>query len=270
MPNWGFNNITIEFPHKTIMENFLKLFYTYGPQYPAEPYDTKEDIEFSKKKRYTMNGIVPVPKEVEKRGYSIQDEDISFRTRDFLPPEKLDGYNFQVKYWGTKWDLSQFSSGKDTTDPKSIDIDWDNLTINFSCLTAWGYPDGFIRALLKEFPDVRFEGTFTEESDAYYGKITHDPITNQTEEIFPDETDPRYWEMRKEDEDLPYLFTEEALEEESVEELKSFYDMEQCPHCGKMFDRTSQMTMNGTCIHCGVQVLYPIVERIIAYRPDKK
>lgn len=60
-------------------------------------------------------------------------------------------YHFGCKYWGTKWDVSDFSVVRDE----------DTGTIEFS--TAWSMPEGFYARISEMYPEMKFLVEYADE-----------------------------------------------------------------------------------------------------------
>ena len=65
-------------------------------------------------------------------------------------------YNFNIREWGTKWDVS-YSSYVETN------ADGDSSTAEYAFDTAWSPPEPIFRAMVEQFPELNFDIWWEEE-----------------------------------------------------------------------------------------------------------
>ena len=132
MPNWSYNKLTAS-------DEVLKQII-----------DEKGNLDF--------NTIVPMPKELEGTISPNRDKTQEEKNASKKLIEKYGSdnwYDWSCENWGTKWN----SSSDGPYDGGGV--------ITFS--TAWSYPDSFIEALSKKFPNESIEFEWEEEQG--YGKV---------------------------------------------------------------------------------------------------
>lgn len=71
-------------------------------------------------------------------------------------------YGWCIENWGTKWDSCHVDVTESTDFRFSVRFD-----------TAWSFPEPIIKALSEKFPELKFSGNFTEESDAFEGEFSY-------------------------------------------------------------------------------------------------
>lgn len=109
--------------------------------------DKKQLKEFNKKTQtkkqiFTLEKLVPTPKEYLKKG-----------------DERW--YEWRIKNWGTKWDVYPDSISKD--------FDEENEYFEVSFDTAWAPPTGWIEEVSKLFPKLTFILSYDEPGMCFRG-----------------------------------------------------------------------------------------------------
>lgn len=82
--------------------------------------------------------------------------------------EGMDWYNWNVRNWGTKWDI--------TLERDEISIDLNNDGDAYFCWnfqTAWSPATNAYEAMAKRFPNLEFNYEMTEESNAFAGILVY-------------------------------------------------------------------------------------------------
>ena len=115
MPNWCSNSINITGDNEDIKKLLI---------------EAKSD-----ESDFTLNNLVPIPKEAEE-----------------------DWYNWRVENWGTKWDIGK------------VELDVNDGYINFNCETAWAPPNEALRKISEKYPTLSFEIFFEEPGMDFCGK----------------------------------------------------------------------------------------------------
>lgn len=265
MPNWCFNYVTIDFPHPKIMQSFIDKFYSVPPQYPRQDgADVKEYKKYMATKLYRMNGLVPVPKEVVERGY---DDGTSSFSNLQKPENELNGYDWQTRCWGTKWDFNLKSY--------DVDIDYERWNITFAVDTAWSPPLEFFKRLTALFPDIKIHLNFIEETEGYMGTLDYDPITNQLKTVEANEGEKEFFDLIVSGELEPYKYTENFVTEAEQEyeggmdEMLDKDGIFECSACGNVISLQMLKVYNGICPFCHKHALIPCVSRVEVKKGDK-
>ena len=265
MPNWCFNYVTIDFPHPKIMQSFIDKFYSLPTQYPMDKWeDEKNYKERMATKLYRMNGLVPVPKEVVERGYD--DGNYSYRNPQ-KPENELNGYDWQTRCWGTKWDFNLKSD--------EVDIDYEHWNITFSVDTAWSPPLEFFKRLTMLFPDIKIHLNFIEENEDYMGTLDYDPITNQLKIVEANDGEKEFFDLIVSGELEPYRYTENFVAEAEQEyeggmdEMLDEDGIFKCSECDNVISLQMLKVYNGLCPFCHNHALIPCVSRVKVKKGDK-
>lgn len=108
---------------------------------------------------FSFWGLLPVPDEVEARGYdSGPTYGVKYSNGKRLPSkpgQTLSGYEWRIEFWGTKWDASDVW----------VKAEYDKLEYGFQ--TAWSTPMPWVKALAKEFPKLRIDMYSIEEQPSF-------------------------------------------------------------------------------------------------------
>lgn len=140
MPNWCDNELYISGPSEKVKE-FWEKCHALPPAYSDDPFP-EEGV-----KRFTMHGLVPVPEEVQRKGYNEA------------------GYDWQISNWGTKWDVN----------PEIIDQREDNgrTFMHLSFQSAWSPPEIWLLKAATQFPDLHFTLKYAEEGQGFAGCLQY-------------------------------------------------------------------------------------------------
>lgn len=163
MPNWCNNELYIRGDSKDI-EAFLNACKGYAPAYKlseAEKKFFKEvdgDYQVAEQHEFTFNALVPVPQEILEAGYSQAGKSTINAILGTENPQ--DGYTWQIKNWGTKWDVN---------DPAIMFSGNDEASLIFS--TAWSPPIRWLENVAAQFPDLEFELFFEEMGSVFGGNF---------------------------------------------------------------------------------------------------
>lgn len=138
-----------------------------------------------KRKKFTFNSLVPVPKEVLDAGYNDS------------------GYHWQINNWGTKWDVND----------ESMIIEQSENEIKYVFSTAWSPPLQWVKKASKVYPDLTFELAYAELGNFFAGKLVVQG-GNILEEFETSEVD----EMKE------FLIDELEYDSEFVEDMFAPYE----------------------------------------------
>ena len=166
MPNW--------------CQNILEIT---GEEADLEAFASKaEDSKFSLETYY------PMP---EEPGEHLDTEKPHWTDILSMGGEMPDWYNWRIKNWGTKWDISEeggtFFSSEETELPVSsgtMTIEEGRISISF--LTAWSPPEEGILNISKAYPSIAFALRYAEAGNNFAGSTTiqSGEILTQVESTF--------------------------------------------------------------------------------------
>lgn len=156
MPNWCHNKLIIEGDEKQ-----LKKF--------------KENTK-TKESKLSMEKIMPCPQKLTDTKSPAEEEIAKANKRKY---GVADWYHWNIKNWGTKWDLANVEIL--TEDKDCIEYEFD---------TAWGPADKFLHTISNKYPKLRFildyyepgymfEGTFIVENGQIEEDESHDLETEK-------------------------------------------------------------------------------------------
>ena len=100
----------------------------------------------------------------------VKDEESAFSFTKILPCDEAS----KVDVWGTKWsekDANRYESESDTGD--------DEVSVEYTFLTAWTPPYGIYEVLEKQFPNIDINWYYREEGNRIAGYM-HPPDKRKT------------------------------------------------------------------------------------------
>ena len=147
MPNWCNNSLlvtTIENNNKESQEqlqDFIRRAKLQAYEYKDDEGKTIKDNGSD----LSMNQLYPMPTKLEGT------EGLS---------DKPNWYDWRVKHWGTKWDITAY-------------LEWDDEDcVEYSFDSAWSPPYNFVEKVSKDFPLLRFRLKYEEPGMCYMGVAT--------------------------------------------------------------------------------------------------
>lgn len=165
MPNWCNNALKVS--GKAVeVRRFAKAFIGLPARYKGETMTTVP--------KECFNALYPVPQDVLERGYNAHVELNPIERMECIygdkePPIPLDGYHWQIKYWGTKWDVYDDVTYDKSQLENTRDTDQVHITYYFD--TAWSPPANWLKKVAKDFPDLEFTLLYAEPGCNFAGKL---------------------------------------------------------------------------------------------------
>ena len=216
MPNWVYNGLTIEGNPESIkrlVEQMNKPFKKIADNW--NPKTTEMEV-----KLYTYpNPVFAFHNIYNHTEAGISDEDyIAQPPRDIPFEEQMkfqtnDWYSFNVREWGTKWDVAVSPEDKyPDTYMEGPTENGENLVVYYNLHTAWSPPFPAIAKLSEQYPSLLFTLSYEEET-GWGGECEF----LRGEMISQDEYGWKCRECDSTEEDTPYC--EEC-------------DFDTCPSCG--------------------------------------
>jgi hypothetical protein len=176
MPNWAENRLIVKGKPERVKE-FDRRFKGRPALWPLQEFEkygkSKKEIaelELNRKREwekqelvYCLNALYPVPKEVLKIGYSVQNSrPLQERLNDLHNPEKWwDGYSWCISHWGTKWDID--GSVEKTYEEEGL--------VEYYFDTAWVPPCKWVKKVGEDWSDLKFELIFCEIGQGFAGRF---------------------------------------------------------------------------------------------------
>jgi hypothetical protein len=135
---------------------------------------------------------------------------------DFGEEGKLDWYDWNVRFWGTKWNLDE-----------NIRKEFINGDLVYRFDTAWSPPTGIIKELVKVFENLTIRCQFVEPGMGFYGECGgNNGVYYQWGDDMTPESHPEY-----------FTFACDECDNEFI------HDGRACPHCGCDEDSGHTKTM---------------------------
>lgn len=151
MPNWVANRVSI-----SGTEQDLKRFIDQANAVPNTLSVDDELSEDGTKKEVILsfaNFIAPPQEAIDSGEYH---ETHGFSKGNPTGQTANNWYNYNVREWGTKWDVS-YTSYVETN------ADGDSSTAVYSFDTAWSPPEPVFRAMVEQYPELQFDIWWEEE-----------------------------------------------------------------------------------------------------------
>lgn len=156
MPNWVYNSLMIEGNEADISAIKQQLNTPFSVEHDSWDMESKE----MKRKTYEYNNPVfafwNIIRPLDMETYHKQPD----RTKDVLDFSGDDWYNWNVRNWGTKWDVAIHNDDK-YPDTELTTETKDTLIYRFN--TAWSPPAEAITKLSEQYPECEITLSFEEE-----------------------------------------------------------------------------------------------------------
>ena len=192
MPNWVFNSVVISGDkpeldklqaqlNKPVVKHFPEMKWNEE----AKKYDQIANTQTYSNPVFSFWNII-APTDLEAyygESYKHDSENlIESIAKGFQ--EGMDWYNWNVRNWGTKWDIAVADDEK-YADTRIEETDDDSLLYYFQ--TAWSPVHEVFVELAKQYPTLTFQYEY-EEEQGWGGSVTwvNGEITEQTEYDIPD------------------------------------------------------------------------------------
>jgi hypothetical protein len=167
MPNWVFNGLTIEGNPDEVKKMMAQL---------NKPFKQLHDSwDVSKNTFMKKNTIYSEPIFAFHNIYNYMDAGISEEVYMGQPDHTLpiaeamqfktnDWYSFNVREWGTKWDVAVSSDEKYPDTNMEDTVNGDNHVVHYNFNTAWSPPFPAIAKLSAQYPTLLFTHSYEEET----------------------------------------------------------------------------------------------------------
>jgi len=165
MPNWVYNGLTIEGnPEqvKALMTQMNKPFV-----YSITPVG---DLSYDVKQTKYVNPIFAFHNIYNYRDHGVTDEQYHSqppRSTDFSEAMKFetnDWYNFNVREWGTKWDVAVSEDDKHPDTYMEEAENGENYVVYYNFNTAWSRPLPALQKLSAQYPNLLMTLSYEEET----------------------------------------------------------------------------------------------------------
>jgi len=167
MPNWVFNGLTIEGNPdsvKKLMEQMNKPFKMVHDSWNLETHQQEKKLTTYPNPVFAFHNIYNYLEA------GITDEEyLAQPPRDISLAEQMqfktnDWYSFNVREWGTKWDVAVHSEDKYPDTTVEDTVNGENHVVHYNFNTAWSRPMPALIKLSNQYPDLLFTLSYVEET----------------------------------------------------------------------------------------------------------
>ncbi len=168
MPNWVFNGLTIEGNPSEVNDLVAQLNKPF-----AQVHDSwnMEAGQMQKKQTTYTNPVFAfyniynyIEDGVSDYEY-LQQPDHKLPITEAMQFKTNDWYNWNVRNWGTKWDVAVSSDDEyPETNTEGPITNGDNLVVHYNFNTAWSPPHPAITKLSSQYPTLLFTLSYEEET----------------------------------------------------------------------------------------------------------
>ena len=165
MPNWVFNGLTIEGNPEQVKALITQMNKPFI--YSITPVG---DLSYDVKQTKYVNPIFAFHNIYSYRDAGITDEQYHSqppRATDFSEAMKFetnDWYNFNVREWGTKWDVAVSEDDKHPDTYMEEAQNGENYVVYYNFNTAWSRPLPAIQKLSAQYPNLLMTLSYEEET----------------------------------------------------------------------------------------------------------
>jgi len=167
MPNWVYNGLTIEGnPHsvKSLIKQMNKPFDQKHDNWNVVTQEMEIKVTTYSNPIFSFNNIYNYKEAgITDEVYLGQpprditfEEQMQFKTNDW--------YSFNVREWGTKWDVAVSDDNKYPTTNMEEAANGENYVVHYNFETAWSRPMEALIKLSKEYPELLFTLSYEEET----------------------------------------------------------------------------------------------------------
>jgi hypothetical protein len=159
MPNWVYNGLTVEGNPESVKKMMDQLNQPFTVVHDSWDVSTNT---FMKK-----NTLYPNP--VFAFWNIVKPTDLDAYHNQAKPSQTFDTsgddwYNWNLRNWGTKWDVAVSSSDTNPNTYMEETANGDNYVVYYNFETAWGVPDKALVNLSSQYPDLLFTLSYEEET----------------------------------------------------------------------------------------------------------
>jgi hypothetical protein len=161
MPNWVYNGLTVEGSPESVKKMMSQL---------NEPFTIIHDTwDVSTHTFMKKNTLYPNPVFAFWNIIKPTDLDTYHKQPEHKPEAPLDfsdndWYNWNVRNWGTKWDVAVSSDDKSPDTYFEETANGDNQAVYYNFQTAWSSPMPALINLSEQYPDLLFTLSYQEET----------------------------------------------------------------------------------------------------------
>ena len=165
MPNWVYNGLTIEGNPEQVKALITQMNKPFI--YSITPVG---DLSYDVKQTKYVNPIFAFHNIYNYRDHGVTDEQYHSqppRATDFSEAMKFetnDWYNFNVREWGTKWDVAVSEDDKHPDTYMEEAENGENYVVYYNFNTAWSRPLPALQKLSAQYPNLLMTLSYEEET----------------------------------------------------------------------------------------------------------
>ena len=160
MPNWVYNGLTVEGNPESVKKMMAQLNQPFTMIHDSWDVSTNT---YMKKNTLYSNPVFAfwnIIKPIDLEAYHKQPAPATL-PMDFSGD---DWYNWNVRNWGTKWDVAVSSTDKHPDTTMEDTANGDNHVVHYNFETAWSRPMPALINLSSQYPDLLFTLSYEEET----------------------------------------------------------------------------------------------------------
>jgi hypothetical protein len=161
MPNWVYNGLTIEGNPdsvKKLMEQMNQPFVRVHDNWNTQTMQMEKQQSTYPNPVFAFWNIV---KPTNLEAYDSQPKHDPNKPMDFSGE---DWYNWNVREWGTKWDVAVSADDKYPNTTFEDTANGENHVVHYNFETAWSTPMPALITLSEQYPDLLFTLSYEEET----------------------------------------------------------------------------------------------------------
>jgi hypothetical protein len=167
MPNWVFNGLTVEGNPdsvKTMMAQLNKPFKQMHDSWNPANHQMEKKVTLYSEPIFAFHNIYNyVDAGVTEETYLGQ-PDHSLPLQEQMQFKTNDWYSFNVREWGTKWDVAVSVDNTYPDTNMEETANGDNHVVHYNFNTAWSPPMPAVSKLSAQYPDLLFTLSYEEET----------------------------------------------------------------------------------------------------------
>ena len=167
MPNWCFNGLTIEGNPdsvKKLMEQMNKPFKQLHDSWNMETGQMEKKNTLYPNPVFAFHNIYNYIDAGISEDVYLGQPDHSLPIAEAMQFKTNDWYSFNVREWGTKWDVAVSSDNKYPDTNMEDAPNGENHVVHYNFQTAWSPPFPAVSKLSAQYPDLLFTLSYEEET----------------------------------------------------------------------------------------------------------
>jgi len=167
MPNWVMNGLTIEgSPEqvKSLMEQMNKPFKMVHDSWNMETHQQEKKLTTYPNPVFAFHNIYSYLDHGVTEEQYLSQPPHDKTMKDWFKFEGNDWYNFNVREWGTKWDVAICDNDKYSDTSMEDTANGENHVVHYNFNTAWSRPMNALIKLSEQYPTLLFTLSYEEET----------------------------------------------------------------------------------------------------------